>query len=52
MELADIIYMAEAHRYYPAKPSKAVRKWDNKTPYFIHSLLCAAMISTETKLDG
>lgn len=40
-----------AHADAPTKPSKAVRKWDNKTPYGIHPTWCAMTILTETILS-
>ena len=38
-----------AHNF-PVKPSKAVRKWDGKTPYSVHPIWCATMILHETAL--
>ena len=38
-----------AHNF-PVKPSKAVRKWDGKTPYSVHPIWCATMILHETVL--
>lgn len=51
MEQRDIGFVIEAHRDYPRKPSKAFRKWNGRTPYHIHPLWCATMLSTETALD-
>ncbi|MDP2669133.1 MAG: hypothetical protein Q8P07_04845 [bacterium] len=39
-----------AHAEKPAKPSKAVRKWDGKTPYGIHPVWCAMTLLAETTL--
>jgi hypothetical protein len=47
----DIEYILDAHKNYAKKPSKAVRKWDGKTPYYIHPLWCATTIASETALD-
>ena len=47
----DIAYIMDAHQNCAKKPSKAVRKWDGKTPYFIHPLWCATTIATETSLE-
>ena len=52
MQQKDIDYVIQAHQDYPRKPSKAYRKWDQKTPYFMHPLWCASTISTETTLDA
>lgn len=51
MKMQDVIYTLQAHSDCPKSPSKAVRKWDGKTPYYIHPLWCATMIATETNLD-
>jgi (p)ppGpp synthase/HD superfamily hydrolase len=47
----DIEYIIEAHEHNAKKPSKAVRKWDGKTPYYIHPLWCATTIASETTID-
>lgn len=50
-ELAGFIgYSFAAHAEQPTKPSKAVRKWDGKTPYGIHPTWCAMTLLTETSL--
>ncbi len=41
----------DAHTNHARKPNKAFRKWDGKTPYYIHPIWCATTIATETKLD-
>ena len=51
MEKQDIEYVIEAHTRHAKKPSKAFRKWDGQTPYWIHPMWCATMIASETKLD-
>jgi len=52
MNLQDHInYVIDAHTHHSKKPSKAYRKWDGKTPYFIHPAWCAMTISTETELE-
>jgi hypothetical protein len=50
MEQRDLTYIIEAHTNHPRKQSKAFRKWDGKTPYYIHPVWCATMILTETTL--
>jgi (p)ppGpp synthase/HD superfamily hydrolase len=50
-EQEHIYLVLEAHQDYPRESSKAFRKWDGKTPYFIHPLWCATTIATETDLD-
>lgn len=50
-DLAGFIgYSFRAHAEQPTKPSKAVRKWDGKTPYGIHPTWCAMTLLTETTL--
>lgn len=50
-ELAGVIgYTLRAHAESPTKPSKAVRKWDGKTPYGIHPTWCAMTLLAETTL--
>lgn len=39
-----------AHTHHPLKPSKAVRKWDGRTPYFVHPVWCATTILEEPNL--
>ena len=51
MKEKDIEYVMNAHENHAKKPSKAFRKWDGKTPYYIHPIWCATTIATETKLD-
>ena len=51
MEAKDITYVINAHTNYPSKPSKAFRKWDGKTPSYMHPLWCATTIAAETELD-
>lgn len=51
MEKKDINYIIEAHTKHPVKSEKAFRKWDGKTPYYVHPLWCATTIAAETALD-
>jgi len=51
MKLKDLQNVVMAHTDMPTKPSKAVRKWDGRTPYYIHPIWCAATLATETTLD-
>ena len=46
-----IEYIVNAHQNHARKQSKAFRKHDGKTPYWIHPLWCATTILTETNLD-
>ena len=46
-----IEYIIDAHQNHPRKPSKAFRKHDSRTPYWIHPIWCATTILTETNLD-
>lgn len=46
----DINYIINAHSNYPTKESRAFRKFDGQTPYFMHPLWCATTIATETNL--
>jgi len=39
-----------AHTLHPRKPQKAVRKWDGRTPYFVHPLWCGTAILHEPSL--
>jgi len=45
-----ISYIMDAHNNHPRKPSKAFRKHDGKTPYWVHPLWCATAIMAETSL--
>ncbi|MBI5064857.1 hypothetical protein HZA97_01350 [Candidatus Woesearchaeota archaeon] len=51
MQQKDLQYVMEAHQNHPTKEGKQYRKWDGKTPYYVHPLWCASMIATETTLD-
>lgn len=46
----QINYCIRAHATQATKPSKAVRKWDGRTPYGIHPIWCAMTILAETTL--
>jgi (p)ppGpp synthase/HD superfamily hydrolase len=48
---ALISFAVDAHRDSATKPSKAVRKWDGKTPYGIHPTWCAMTLLTETTIS-
>src|SRR5262245_14892479 len=43
-------YAWEAHMSFSRTPTKAVRRWDGKTPYAIHPVWCAMTLLTETSL--
>ena len=45
-----ISYVFYAHADMAIKPSKAVRKWDEATPYGVHPVWCAMTLLTETGL--
>ncbi|HLC74090.1 MAG TPA: hypothetical protein VJH20_05655 [Candidatus Nanoarchaeia archaeon] len=47
----DIEYIIDAHTNFATKPSKAIRKWDGQTPYYMHPIWCATTLATETTLD-
>jgi len=50
--LFDQIYFCiRAHASQANKPSKAVRKWDGKTPYSVHPIWCAMTLLMETTLS-
>ncbi len=50
-QLASLIAQSiTGHADYATKPSKAIRKWDGKTPYGIHPVWCAMTVLTETSL--
>lgn len=46
-----IKFSFDAHSKKPTKPSKAFRKWDEKTPYGIHPAWCAITLLHETALS-
>lgn len=51
MKLEDHLKIViEAHRDYSVERSRSVRKWDKKTPYWIHPVWCATTILFETLL--
>lgn len=39
-----------SHNTYATKPSKAVRKWDGRTPYWVHPIWAATTLAHETTL--
>ena len=50
-KLLDLIgFVFRAHSEGATKPSKAVRKWDGRTPYATHPVWCAMTLLTETTL--
>ncbi len=50
--LASLVsFIFQAHQDHATKPSKAVRKWDGKTPYGVHPTWCAMTLLTETSLS-
>ncbi len=50
MELRDIEYIINSHTNLNKLGVAQVRKWDNKTPYYVHPIWCATMILQETLL--
>lgn len=46
----QINFCIRAHATQATKPSKAVRKWDGRTPYGIHPIWCAMTLLSETTL--
>ena len=50
MEKRDLDYIIKAHNEKAKKPENKFRKWDNKTPYYIHPIWCAITILNETSL--
>ena len=49
--LADLIgYVFTTHQEKARKPSKAVRKWDSRTPYGVHPVWCAVTLLQEDTL--
>jgi len=50
METKDLAYIIWAHTDEPRKPGNRYRKWDSRTPYYIHPIWCATMILQETSL--
>lgn len=49
MDARDLAYIIDAHSN---KSGNRTRKWDMKTPYYVHPIWCAAMILHETSLPG
>lgn len=51
-EVRNVIELCyRAHTHHPLEPGKAVRKWDGRTPYFVHPTWCAASILQEPALS-
>ena len=51
METKDLVYIIQAHTEKAKKPERRFRQWDNRTPYYVHPIWCAAMIRQEPSLD-
>lgn len=51
MEQRDLVYIINAHMKQSKEPENRFRKWDNKTPYYIHPIWCASMIMQEPSLS-
>ncbi len=47
----DLNFIHLAHQKHPKEGKKAFRKWDRRTPYFVHPVWCATTILTETRLN-
>lgn len=45
-----IAWAIDAHNNCPKKPSKAFRKWDGWTPYWIHPVWCGLALLHETSI--
>jgi len=50
LEARDIAYIIDAHTNKVKTTASEFRKWDLKTPYYIHPIWCASMILHETSL--
>ena len=50
MEQRDLTYIIEAHTNQAKKQENRFRKWDKRTPYYVHPIWCAAMIRQEPSL--
>lgn len=50
MDLRDLAFVVEAHTKKLKEDASGVRRWDNKTPYYIHPIWCATMLLHETSL--
>ena len=51
-KLQDLIqYVIYAHAFCAKTDSNRFRRWDMKTPYYIHPLWCATTLLTEEKLS-
>ena len=50
MEQRDLDYIIEAHTERARKSENRFRNWDQRTPYYVHPIWCAAMIRQETSL--
>ncbi len=50
VDLDHVQFVINAHTNHARKPSKAVRKWDARTPYWVHPIWCATTLAAETAL--
>jgi (p)ppGpp synthase/HD superfamily hydrolase len=50
MQERDLTYIIQAHTQKAKKLGYRFRKWDNKTPYYVHPIWCASMIRQEPSL--
>lgn len=51
MKLEDHLKIViKAHRDHSIEPSRSVRRWDKKTPYWTHPIWCAMTLLSETSL--
>jgi len=50
MDTMTINHAIDAHTNHATKPSKAVRKWDGKTPYWVHPVWAATTMAHEVTL--
>ena len=50
-EVRNVIELSyQAHTHHALRPEKAFRKWDRRTPYFVHPVWCAMTILQEPSL--
>lgn len=51
IETRDIFYIIDAHTNKAREPTNTVRMFDGETPYYVHPIWCATMLSQETALS-
>lgn len=51
MDKRDLTYIIQAHDDKSRDPRNRFRKWDRRTPFYIHPIWCASMIRQETSLS-